>query len=221
MQTKQIHEIKHLFANEMRTEWRNRYALYSIILLLLVSTFLVFTIDQDTTNRMWHAYFYLILIFGVVQNISRSFLGESHGTHLYYATLAHHRSLLWSKLLYQFFINTVFIVLLFFIMDFLLPQSIPHLWEYLVTVILFTFTNVVVFTFNSALSMSAKNSALISAVLSFPLLIPNLIVSLNCASKSLDTLENVVFLNDWLVMLGLMLITMVSSTVLFRFVKGE
>lgn len=221
MQSGLIHQIKQIFLKELKQEWRNRYALMSILLLLLVSVFIVYRIDKTATDKVWHGYFYLILLFGVVQNISRSFLDENDGVMLYYRATVNHSALLGAKILYQFFINTIFLFLLIGFMNFFLDQGIPHFQEYMVTALLFSLSCVTIFTFNASIAKGAKNSALVASVLSFPLLLPNLLISLRSAEKSFMTIENVAFYTDWFVMLLLLLISVILSLTLFRYIWSD
>ncbi|MFY0644732.1 MAG: hypothetical protein JXR19_09735 [Bacteroidia bacterium] len=194
----------------------------SISLMLLISVFVVYTIDRLAVAQSWHAYFYLVLIFGVVQNISRSFLGESSGLMTYYRTLVDHKAFFISKLLYQAFINTLFVIMLFVVMDFFLPHGIVAIGPYLITVYLFTLCNAAIFTFNAAIAASAKNSTLVAGVLSFPLLIPNLMVSLKASAKSLAAEEPWSMLwADWSVLFLLFSICIILGLVLFQFLWQE
>ncbi len=221
MQTSVIQQTKRFFIKELKTEWLNRFALFSIVLMLVISVFIVYTIDQSPNDQSWHAYLFLILIFGVVQNISRSFLSESHGLMIYYRTTVDHRAYFTAKLLYQIFINTVFVILLFAMMNFFMGQSIYHLPEYFVTVLLFTMCNAVIFTFNAAIASSARNSSLVAAVLSLPLLIPSLMISLKATSKAQLRIENVNFYADWAVLSLLCLLCAVLGFVLFKYLWRE
>lgn len=218
MQSGAIHQIKHLFKKEVLSEWKNRYALLSIVLLLVVSVFVVYTIDKVAPDRSWHSYFYLILLFGVVQNIGRSFLGESKGVHLYYRVTVKPESVLISKMLYQVCLNLIFVALLFGIMNFFLPQQIPALGAYLITAGLFTMCNVTIFTFNASIALGAKNSALTASVLSFPLLLPALMISLRAASKALLNSDMSLIYRDWAMLFLLWSITVILAVVLFKFV---
>jgi heme exporter protein B len=89
------------------------------------------------------------------------------------------------------------------------------------TALLFTLCNSAVFTFNSALALGAKNSSLVAMILSLPLLIPSLLVSLKSASKALSPLDTSVFFQDWLVLMLLLSIQLVLSVVLFKYVWTE
>ena len=221
MQTDLIKQIKQLFLKELKMELKNKYALWSLVLLLVVSVFIIYTIQKEASNQVWHSLFYVVLIFGVVQNIGRSFLMENKGSLLYYKFLVDSRAIIVSKILYQFLVNAFFLVVLSALMNFWLPQSIPHFWQYLVTALLFTLCNSAVFTFNSALALGAKNSSLVAMILSLPLLIPSLLVSLKSASKAISPIDNLNYYQDWGVLLLLLAMQLVLSVVLFKYVWEE
>lgn len=202
-------------------ELKNRYALLSLILLLVVSVFIIYTIQRTAPNQTWHSLFYVVLIFGVVQNIGRSFLMENRGSLLYYKFLVRPQAIIAGKILYQFVVNIVFVMILFALMNFWLPQSIPHLGSYLVTAVLFTLGSAAVFTFNSAISIGAKNSSLVSLILSLPLLIPSLLISLRSANKTLNAASDVVFYHDWVILMLLLIMQVVLALALFQYVWEE
>ncbi|MDB4107391.1 ABC transporter permease [Bacteroidia bacterium] len=221
MQTGLIKQIKQLFLKELNMELKNKYALWSLVLLLVVSVFIIYTIQKQASNNTWHSLFYVVLIFGVVQNIGRSFLMENKGSLLYYKFLVDSRAIIVSKILYQFLVNAFFLLVLTALMNFWLSQAIPHFWQYVITALLFTLCNSAVFTFNSALALGAKNSSLVALILSLPLLLPSLLVSLKSASKALSPLDTHLFYPDWLVLGLLLAMQLVLSVVLFKYVWEE
>jgi heme exporter protein B len=74
MQTQITKQIKQLFLKELRVEFKNKYAFWSLLLMLVISVFIIYTIQKQASNLVWHSLFYVVLILGVVQNITRSFL---------------------------------------------------------------------------------------------------------------------------------------------------
>jgi heme exporter protein B len=218
MQTDLTKQIKQLFLKELKMELKNKYALWSLVLLLVVSVFIIYTIQKEASNKVWHSLFYVVLIFGVVQNIGRSFLMENKGSLLYYKFLVDSRAIIISKIAYQFLVNAFFLVMLTAFMSFWLPQGIPHFWQYLVTALLFTLCNSAVFTFNSALALGAKNSSLVAMILSLHLLIPSLLVSLKSASKAISPLDDFNYIEDWGVLLLLLVMQLALSVLLFKYV---
>lgn len=221
MQTSLMQQIKHLFLKELKMELKNKYALLSLVLLLVVSIFIIYTIQKVAENGVWHSLFYVVLIFGVVQNIGRSFLMENKGSLLYYKFLVDPKAVIIAKILYQFVVNSFFLIVLFILMNFWLPQSIPNITEYLITGLLFTLCNTAVFTFNSSLALGAKNSSLVALILSLPLLLPSLLVSLKSANKAISSITNLVFYQDWLVLVLLLAIQCLLAVVLFKYVWEE
>lgn len=218
MQTSITKQIKHLFLKELRVEFKNRYALWSLLLMLIIAVFVIYTIQKEATNLMWHSLFYVILIFGIIQNITRSFLHEKKGNLLYYRFLVDGKALIIAKVLYQFLVNTFFLVMLFILMNFWLPQSIPFLIDYGITAWLFMLCNVTVFTFNSALALNARNSSLVATILSMPLLIPSLLISLKSASKTMSSIDHDGYYQDWVVLILLLITQCVLSISLFNYV---
>ena len=92
---------------------------------------------------------------------------------------------------------------------------------YLITALLFTFCNAAIFTFNASLALDAKNSNLVALILSLPLLIPGLLVSLKAAGKTLvvGVLDSIY--QDWMVLLLLLLIQVILSISLFNYIWEE
>jgi len=221
MQTSITKQIKHLFLKELRVEFKNRYALWSLLLMLIIAVFVIYTIQKEATNLMWHSLFYVILIFGIIQNITRSFLHEKKGNLLYYRFLVDGKALIIAKVLYQFLVNTFFLFMLFILMNFWLPQSIPFLIHYGITTWLFMMCNVTVFTFNSALALNARNSSLVATILSMPLLIPSLLISLKSASRTMSAIAHVDYYQDWAVLILLLTIQCVLSVTLFNYVWND
>ncbi len=221
MQSQITKQIKQLFLKELRVEMKNKYAFWSLVLLLVVTVFIIYSIQKEAENLVWHSLFYVVLILGVVQNITRSFLNEKRGTLLYYRFLVNSKAIIIAKILYQFLINLIFLFILFIVMNFWLPQEIPQLVPYGVTAFLFTMSCSIVFTFNSALSLGARNSSLVALILSMPLLLPSLLISLKSSSKALTHISSFNFYPDWGVLILLLIIQLILSISLFSYIWRE
>ena len=212
-------DFSFLFVKELKSEWKNRYALFALLLQIVIAGFIVYTISNHVSERIWHSFFYVILIFGIIQNIGRSFLAEHSGTILYYKFVARPEAIILSKMLYQFLVNIIFLMVLLVVMKFFLPASINHFYAYVVTAVLFVLANVAVFTFNAAIALGAKNSSLIASILSLPLLIPGLLIALKSASLSLEKMGNEInFYQDWAILILLIVMIVSLSIILFKFV---
>lgn len=98
MQSQITKQIKQLFLKELRVEMKNKYAFWSLVLLLVVTVFIIYSIQKEAENLVWHSLFYVVLILGVVQNITRSFLNEKRGTLLYYRFLVNSKAIIIAKI---------------------------------------------------------------------------------------------------------------------------
>lgn len=219
MESSLINQTRIFIKKEFHSDWKNKSALMALILLIFISVFIVYKIVEFTSDdKIWHALFFVLIIFGIVQNITRSFLNEKKGITLYYMQIIDPKALILGKIIYQILVNLFFLGVLYLTLHFLLPNQIENLSGYLVTAILFTTANCIIFTFNSAVSIGARNSALMAQVLSLPLLIPSLLISISVANEILLNTISFIPLQGWGVLFLLNLILIFTSTLLFSYV---
>lgn len=219
MESSLINQTRIFIKKEFYSDWKNKSALMALILLILISVFIVYKIvDFTADDKIWHALFFVLIIFGVVQNITRSFLNEKKGISLYYMQIIDPKALILGKIIYQILVNLFFLGILYVTLHFLLPNQIENLGGYLVTAILFTTANCIIFTFNSAVSIGARNSALMAQVLSLPLLIPALLISISVANDILLNTVRFIPFQGWGVLFLLNIILLFTSTLLFSYV---
>ncbi|MBO6518069.1 MAG: ABC transporter permease, partial [Bacteroidia bacterium] len=76
METGLIRQAKILFLKEVKTEWRNRYALNGILVQLVASVFIASLCFQGIKPATWNGLFWIILMFSGVNAIARSFIQE-------------------------------------------------------------------------------------------------------------------------------------------------
>src|SRR5210317_307594 len=93
-----IQQAKILFLKEVKTEWRNRYA---------INGFIVSLCFQSIKPMTWNALYWVILLFSAVNAIARSFIQERHGRLLYYHSLVHPLAVLYSKMLFNSILSIV------------------------------------------------------------------------------------------------------------------
>src|SRR4249920_574309 len=96
-----IREIKALFLKELKLEWRQRYAFSGILLYLGATVFLIYISLIEMKPEIWITMFWIILLFTAVSAVARSFMQESRGRFLYYYSIAHPRTIIIAKLLYN------------------------------------------------------------------------------------------------------------------------
>ncbi|MBA2421696.1 MAG: ABC transporter permease, partial [Chitinophagales bacterium] len=101
-------EVRALIIKDIKLEWRQRYSFGGIILYLASTVFLIYISFIEMEPNVWVTLFWIILLFTAVSAVAKSFMQESRARTLYYYSIAHPRSVILAKLLY----NSAMMVLL-------------------------------------------------------------------------------------------------------------
>ncbi len=195
-------QVKHLIKKELLLEWRSKYALNGV-LLYVVSTIFVCYLSLVSVNPLtWNALFWIIMLFASINAVSKSFLQESKGRQLYIYTIASPLALIISKTIYNMLLMVILtvIALVFYMLVF---DYVPEdLGLYLVATLLGSISFSTIFTMVSAIASKAGNGGMLMAILSFPVIIPVLVVLIKLTKNAIDGLDRSVSLDE----IGLLLI---------------
>ncbi|MBK7030434.1 MAG: heme exporter protein CcmB [Bacteroidales bacterium] len=182
-----VHEIKHLVAKDVSLELKQRYA-FNGILLYVVSTifvcYLSFTgvIDPET----WNALFWIIMLFAAVNAVSKSFVQESIQRQLYYYTLASPQSIILSKVIYNTMLMGVLSALCILVFTALMGSFIHSYGVFMLALALGSFGFSSVLTMIAAIASRTSNNFALMAILSFPIMLPFLLLLMNVSSSALS-----------------------------------
>src|SRR5690606_24819455 len=142
---------------------------------------------------------------------------ESQNGQVYYYTVISHRAVILSMI----FFNTRIMVLLSVIghLAYSLPVHIPagEPVLYSAPALLGSMSFASVFTMVSGISAKASNNSTLMAILSFPVIIPLLIVLISLSQNALAGAPRVDSTNDIVVLLAINVITVTISLLLFPY----
>jgi len=212
-------QVQQLVIKEMRLEWRSKYALNGVLLYVVSTVFVCFLSFISMPEKLtWNALFWIIMLFASINAVAKSFLQESRGRHLYIYTLVSPVALIISKTIYNclLMIGLTLVALLFYCLVFDPPKEIDLLM-YFVAVILGSISFATIFTMVSAIASKAGNGGMLMAILSFPIIIPVLIVLIKLAKNAIDGLDRSVSLDDIGLLLVINVMVMTVSLILFPY----
>ncbi|GGE67019.1 heme exporter protein B [Pedobacter psychrotolerans] len=184
-------EVKYLIQKEVLLEWRSKYTINGILLYVVSTIFTCYLsfVSLGDNKLAWNALFWIIILFASINGVSKSFLQETKGQQLYNYILASPAAILISKTVYNTILMLVLttIALGFYILvfDTFTP---PDLLLYYVAVIMGSISFSTVFTMVSAIASKAGNGGMLMAILSFPIIIPVLILLIKLAKNAVDGL---------------------------------
>ncbi|MCY4778319.1 heme exporter protein CcmB [Sphingobacterium sp. UT-1RO-CII-1] len=212
-----LQQVKTLVYKDIVLEWRSKYAINGILLYVVSTVFVCYQAFKSVDTLVWNALFWIILLFASINAISRSFVQESPYRQLYYYTIANPKAVILAKIIY----NTLVMILLSIIaftsysITFNTPIGDPTL--YLVAVLLGSMSFASVFTMVSGISAKTGNNSTIMAVLSFPVIIPLLIVLIKLSQNAMNGLDRAISTGEILVLLAINVITIAISLLLFPY----
>jgi|ERR1043165_6807141 heme exporter protein B len=210
-------QIKYLFIRELKMEMRNKYALGGILLYVVSTIFVSYlSFKKIVTPATWNALFWIILLFASVNAIAKSFIGESKGRLLYLYTLASPQAVIISRILYNSLLLMVLSGLCLLSYSLFIGNIIQDLPLFLLTLLLGTLGFSSLLTMVSAIASKAGNNFTLMAILSFPIMIPLLMVLIKLSKNAIDGLERW-DLNYLLILLFLNVIITALSYLLFRY----
>lgn len=210
-----------LVRKEVLLEWRQKYAINGILLYLASTIFvcyLSFNLKTGTIQPItWNALFWIIVLFTAVNSISKSFIQEREGRLLYYYTLVAPEQLIIAKTIYYSFLMLILTISGFGLYSFVMGNPIQDLFVFLVTAALGSVGLAASLTMISGIASKTPNSSTLVAVLSFPVLIPLLLLLVKCSKNAIDGIERSLYYDDLLILVAINAIVVTISYMLFPY----
>lgn len=212
-----LSQVKHLIKKELLLEWRSKYALNGVLLYVVSTVFVCFLSFVSVDKLTWNALFWIIMLFASINAVSKSFLQESRGRQLYIYTIASPVALIISKTIYNILLMLLLTVIAlgFYMLVFTyVPEDLPM---YFLATILGSLSFSTIFTMISAIASKAGNGGMLMAILSFPVIIPVLIVLIRFTKNAIDGLDRSVSWDEVGILLAINILVAAVSLLLFPY----
>ncbi len=210
-------EIWFLFRKELTLEFRQKYAISGILLYVFSTIFVVYTSTFDAGPKQWNILFWIIVLFASVNTAAKSFVQESGTRQLYYYSLVNPVAIIISKMLYNTLLLLALNFLAYGVFSLVLGSPVRDLQLFFIAIFLASLGFSITFTFISAISSKADNSASLMAILGFPIVIPIVMelvkVSQNALPGTFDSAIN----EDIMILLAIDLMLGGAALMLFPF----
>jgi len=210
-------QTKYLIIKEFRLEMRNKYALGGILLYVVSTVFVSYLSFKQIINvPTWNALFWIILLFASVNGVAKSFIGESRGRLLYLYTLVSPQAVILSKIIYNSLLLLIISGLCLLTYSLFVGYLVQDLPLFILTLVLGSFGFSSLLTMVSAIASKTSNNFTLMAILSFPIMMPLLMVLLKLSKNAIDGLERW-DLNYLAVLMFINVIIIALSYLLFRY----
>lgn len=181
-----VKEIKALIYKDILLELKQKYAINGILLYVVSTIFVCYLafsngIEADT----WNALFWIIMLFAAVNAVSKSFVQEHSGRQLYYYSLATPQAVIMSKIIYNGLLMIILSVISFFVFTALMGNIIENVNLFAIMVLLSSIGFSTVLTMISAIASRTNNNFALMAILSFPLMLPLLLITMKGSAAAI------------------------------------
>lgn len=210
-------QILTLIGKELKLEWRQKYALYGILLYVTSTIFVMYITMHRPEPAVWNALFWVVQLFITVNTVARSFLGESAERMLYYYTLAGPREFILAKLIYNLLLMCVLSVLSLLLYIVLLGSPLISGWFFTGMVCLGGVSLSLVFTMLSAIAARAGQNAALMAIMGFPLVIILLLILTKASTTAFEAVYQPGLPKLLVLLGGLDILVLALALVLFPF----
>jgi heme exporter protein B len=153
----------------------------------------------------------------MVCKVSKSFIQESKGRQLYIYTIASPLALIISKTIYNVLLMMLLTVIALGFYALVFNYVPEDLGLYIVATLLGSLSFSTIFTMVSAIASKAGNGGMLMAILSFPVIIPVLIVLIKLTKNAIDGLDRSVSMDEIGILLIINALVMAVSLILFPY----
>jgi heme exporter protein B len=191
-------QVFDIVKHELRSEWKQKYAFSGMLLYTISSVFISYLVFKGVLEaQTWNALFWIIILFCSVNACAKSFMQESRGKMLYYYLLTNPRAFIFGKIVYNTML--LFVISLLCLAAYYFFNGLPHFadleprpfnWIMFIITLLMGCTGIsAVLTLVSAIAAKAGHNFTLMSILSFPLLLPCLLLLIRLSSMSIQGLE--------------------------------
>ena len=215
--------LKNIFTilyKDYRIELSQSHLFFSVVLYLLSSIYIIYIAFQPlgfSNVETWVSIFWVIILFAAITVVSKSFFQESYKRNYYYYYLFTPDELIFSKLIYNFIFLFFVSIFSFIFFSFFIGNIIQSPIFFVTLLLLGSLSISNCLTLVSAIGYQVKNNSIIISVLSFPVIIPILLILIKI-SKLSSSEFSFNLIQDDIYLLILLNIIMISITkILFNF----
>lgn len=214
-------EISVLISKEVTLEWRQKFALNGILLYVVSAVFITYLSvgakQGNISAPTWNALYWIIILFSAVNAVAKSFVQEHQGRQLYYYMIASPEAVILSKIIYNTGLTLVLALLGYGVFSVILGNPVQDQGLFLLNLVLGAMGFSSSLTMVSAIASKASNNATLMAILSFPVIIPILMMAIRISKNALDGLDWSVSVDKLVTLLAINAIVGATGYILFPY----
>jgi heme exporter protein B len=208
-----------LIKKEFQLEFRQKSTIGGVLVYVIGTIFVSALCFKGKLDKpTWNALFWVITLFTSVTISGKSFLKETGGQALFNYLYYNSRDFIIAKTLYNMVFMLCLSILTFFFYGFFVKNEVENLGLFFIVLVLASSGLAGILSLMSAISSKAGGNFAIMSILSFPVLMPLILVVIRLSKQAVDGLEWAGVGFDFIVILAaLNVLTVTLSFLLFPY----
>jgi heme exporter protein B len=202
-------------------EWKGKYAIAGAFLHIFTAVLITFLALPGMDKPHFSAIFWVVVIFTTLQGISKAFISMRKGSFVFWQQLVSPTVFLGARLTSAFLLMLAFTLFAYLAFT-VIHGSVTETGLHFLVVALFTGAGVSsVFCISSSIAVKTDNPGVLLTVLTFPVIIPVLLIGVKAGKKAVDELGFYSFLPELLLLTLLDLLIIFLGLVLIKYIWKE
>ena len=208
-------EIIWLIRLELQKEWKQRYTLNSILLYVVASIYILSLTLRLFDKPIWNALYWIVLLCAGSGAVSKSFIQESRGKMIFYHQTLSAQGFILAKMVYNAGYMLLVNTLTFLVYSLWLGNLADNAVFFYLSTSLGSVAFSVILSMTSAIAAKTGNANVLMPVLSFPLLIPVLLIAVKTSKKAVDGLDVSLIYPDFLALFAFIIMSGILAFTLY------
>jgi len=212
-----LRNIYHIIRHEILLEFRQKFAIGGILLFLFSSVFVVDKVFVNIQVFTWNAIFWILFLFIAINSLLKSYSMFEQNRFMYYFSLYNPIELAIAKIIYNSSLLFLLGLLLFATLSVLTVQPVRAFDTFFSGLLLASIGIGSSVSFISLISSKGQNSHILITILSMPVLLPTLLIMVKITAVSVGIIEDSSLRTDFLILLGIDMLSVGLSLILFPY----
>lgn len=217
-----LSQISVLLKKEFLLEFRQKASLGGIMVYVIATVFVSALCFSGNINpHVWNALFWIILLFASVNISTKSFLKESRGQGLFNYLYYSPRLFILSKIIFNMLLMLVVSLSTLFFYSWFIKYMVADFWLFFITLCLSSTGFAGVLSLMSAVAAKSNNNFALTGILSFPVLVPLVMLAIRLSKQAIDGLSWSVSYNFLLILIALNVLVIMLASLLFPYLWND
>jgi heme exporter protein B len=213
--------VYYLLLKDVLLELRQKFALNGIMLYVFSTLFIIRMGFSNIDATTWSTLFWIVMLFASVNAGAKSFIQEGKSRLLYFYTISSAENIIISKFVYNCLLITLLGLLSYLGFILFFGNIMQNTGFFLVILLLGSTGFAGTFTMISGIASKARGSATLMTILSFPIVLPQLLFLLRLSQKAAEDYAMYSGREDLLALLAVNVIVVIVSYMLFPYLWRE